>query len=186
MATGIGCDNTEIAVVETCQIVEEPTFIRIGSCGALQPEIEIGDLVISTGAVRLESTSTFFVHEGFPAVAHYDAVQALVEAAEDSGYRHHVGITATAAGFYGAQGRKGLGFEPRDPELPEKLAKMGVKNFEMEASALFTLCAMRGFVAGAVCTAFANRPRNEFVGKDEKETAEDRAIDVGLAAIQML
>ena len=63
---------------------------------------------------------------------------------------------------------------------------MGVKNFEMEASALFTLCAMRGFVAGAVCTAFANRPRNEFVGKDEKEAAEDRAIDVGLAAIQML
>ena len=83
-----------------------PTFIRIGSCGALQPGMELGDLVISTGSVRLETTTNWFVHEGYPAVAHYEAVLALVEAAERLGHRrHHVGITATAPGFYGAQGR---------------------------------------------------------------------------------
>ena len=86
-------------------INSNPTFIRIGSCGALQRDIELGDLVISTGSVRLETTTNWFVHEGYPAVASYEAVLALEEAATRLGYRHHVGITATAPGFFGAQGR---------------------------------------------------------------------------------
>ena len=57
VSTGIGTDNVEIVVAEILAIVDRPTFIRVGSCGALQPEIQLGDLVISSGAVRLEATT---------------------------------------------------------------------------------------------------------------------------------
>ena len=86
VSTGIGTDNVEIVISEILALVERPTFIRIGSCGALQPGMELGDLVISTGSVRLETTTNWFVHEGYPAVAHYEAVVALVEAAEGLGH----------------------------------------------------------------------------------------------------
>ena len=81
VSTGIGADNVEIVVAEILAITKHPTFIRIGSCGVLRDNIEVGDLVISTGAVRLEGTTKFYVHDGYPAVADYVAVSALVEAA---------------------------------------------------------------------------------------------------------
>lgn len=186
MATGMGADNTEIAIVELAQVVENPTFIRVGTCGALQPEIQLGDLIVSTGAVRLETTTTWFVHEGFPAVAHHEVVTALVAAASASERSFHTGITATAPGFYGAQGRGGNGFHPRVPDLPDQLAKMNVKNLEMETSALFTLAALKDYRAGAVCAAIASRPRNEFVAKADKVPAEDAAVDVALQAFRLL
>ncbi len=99
VSTGIGTDNVEIVIAEILAITNRPTFIRIGSSGALQDDILPGDLIISTGAVRLETTTSWFVHEGYPAVAHYEAVLALVEAAERLGHRHHLGITATAPGL---------------------------------------------------------------------------------------
>lgn len=186
-ATGIGCDNTEIAVIELTQCVERPTFIRVGSCGALAPGIELGDLVISTGAVRLESTSTYFVPEGYPAVAHHEVVLALLEATADlPDRRAHAGLTATAAGFYGAQGRNVPGFPPRDPELPARLAAIGVKNMEMECSLLFTLAQLRGLRAGAVCAVYANRGADTFVDTDLKDRAEAAAIEAGLGAVEVL
>jgi uridine phosphorylase len=171
----------EIAVVEICQVVPDPVILRVGSCGALRKSISVGDLVISTGAVRLENTSTFFVPEGFPAVAHYEAVAALIAAAEDEGVRWHAGITASGSGFYGAQGRTVPGFRPRFPGLLDELADLGVLNFEMEASTLFTLASIRGFMAGCVCAVYANRPRDEFIA--DKPTAEAAALRTGLGAL---
>ena len=186
MATGIGPDNTEIAFVELSQIVKNPTLIRVGSSGALKKGIELGDLVISTGAVRLENTSTAFVIEGYPAVAHHEVVIALLEAAKKVGGRYHAGLTATASGFYGAQGRKVPGFLPRDPDIPAKLDNMNVSNLEMEASCLFTLANLRGVRAGAVCAIYANRHKNEFIDSETKKTAENAAIKTGLAAFEFL
>src|SRR4029077_17585589 len=62
VSTGIGTDNVEIAMAEILAITTRPTFIRVGSCGALQPEMALGDLAISTGAVRLETTTSWYVH----------------------------------------------------------------------------------------------------------------------------
>lgn len=185
-ATGIGTDNTEIAVIELCQCVERPTFLRVGSSGALAAGIALGDLVISTGAVKLEATSSWFVPEGYPSVASHEVVLALVEGAARTGARHHVGLTATACGFYGAQGRAVPGFPPRDPELPEKLAAVGVLNMEMEASLLFTLAQLRGVRAGAVCAIYADRTKNAFVDTDAKDAAEARCIECALEAIRTL
>jgi len=186
MSTGIGPDNTEIAVIEISQICRRPTLIRIGSCGTLREEVNIGDLVISTGAVRLENTSAFFVHEGFPALADYEVLMALIASAKSGGRRHHVGLTATAPGFYGAQCRSVEGFPLRRPGLIDELAAQGVLNFEMETSALLTLSLLRGLRAGAVCAVYAHRPSGRFIDEKDILKAEAGCIQTGLEAVSVL
>ena len=186
MGTGMGPDNTEIAVVEMAQIIKGATLIRIGSCGGLKKGVEVGDLAISTGAVRLENTTSYFVHEGYPAIAHHEVTLALIQSAAEKKFTYHVGITATAPGFYGAQGRTVPGFTPRDPELPQKLEKMNVLNMEMEASSLFVLSNIAGFRAGAVCAVYANRHANRFIDQKQMKEAEKDCIETGLGAIETL
>jgi uridine phosphorylase len=186
MATGMGCDNTEIAVMELLACVERPVLIRVGSCGALQAEIALGELVISSACLRLENTSLGFVDPGYPAFAHHEVVLALVSAAEAAAVPYHVGITATAPGFYGWQGRKDHAIESLQSDLPARLQRQGVLNFEMETSTLFTLATRAGLRAGAVCATFANRPANTFIAAGDKVAAEDRAIDVALRALDFL
>ncbi|HMS15723.1 MAG TPA: nucleoside phosphorylase [Planctomycetota bacterium] len=186
MATGIGCDNTEIAVLELLQCERKPVLVRVGSCGALQPGVQPGDVAISTGALRLEATSAGFVEDAFPAVAHHEVVLAQLSAAAHLGVRHHLGLTATAAGFYGWQGRTEGVIPSRMPDLPERLAAQGVLNLEMEASTLFVLAQLAQVRAGAVCAVFANRRANAFIADDEKGAAEDRAISVGLTTLLFL
>jgi uridine phosphorylase len=186
VSTGIGADNVEIVVSEILALVERPTFIRIGSCGALQEGMSVGDLVISTGSVRLETTTNWFVHESYPAVAHHEAVLALEEAATRLGHRHHIGITATAPGFFGAQGRPIPQLPIRYPDIANEMARQGVLNFEMEASALLVLAGLGGCRAGVVCAVFANRRTGEFVVGEQKDRAEAAAIETGLESLRIL
>jgi uridine phosphorylase len=186
VSTGIGTDNVEIVVAEILAITERPTFIRVGSCGALQPEMNLGDLVITTGAVRLESTTSFFVHDGYPAVADYEAITALIEAAERLGHRYHVGVTATAPGFFGAQGRPTPQLPIRYPDLAEDMARQRVMNFEMEASALLVLASLARCRAGVVCAVYANRTTGAFVEGAVKDAAEAACVDTGLEGLLVL
>jgi uridine phosphorylase len=186
VSTGIGTDNVEIVVAEVLAITERPTFIRVGSSGALQPGIELGDLVISTGAVRLETTTDWYVHEGYPAVADYEVVVALVEAAARLGQRAHLGITATAPGFFGAQGRPIPQLPIRRPELAEEMARQRVLNFEMEASAVLTLASLGGCRAGVVCAVYAQRVAGTFAEGDVKDRAESACVETGLEAFRIL
>jgi uridine phosphorylase len=186
VSTGIGADNVEIVVAEILAITKHPTFIRIGSCGVLRDEIALGDLVITTGAVRLEATTKYFVDDGYPAVADYAAVSALVEAAYRLGHSAHLGVTATAPGFYGAQGRPIPQLPIRFPDLAEEMTRQGVVNFEMEASALLVLAALAGSRAGVVCTAYAQRVSGKFVQGAERDRAEKACIETGLEALCLL
>ena len=186
VSTGIGTDNVEIAVAEILAITERPTFIRVGSCGALQPEMSLGDLAITTGAVRLESTTSFFVHDGYPAVADYEAVLALIEAGERLGHRTHVGLTATAPGFFGAQGRPIPQLPIRYPDLAEEMARQRVMNFEMEASALLVLATLARCRAGVVCAVYAQRTTGAFVEGEAKDKAEAACVETGLEALLIL
>jgi len=183
VSTGIGTDNVEIVVAEILAITERPTFIRVGSCGALQPEIAVGDLIISSGSVRLEATTSFFVHDGYPAVADYEAVAALVEAAAKLGHRAHVGITATAPGFFGAQGRPIPQLPIRYPDLAEEMARQRVLNFEMEASALLVLAGLAGCRAGVVCAVYAHRPTGDFATGEARSRAEAACVETGLEGL---
>jgi uridine phosphorylase len=186
VSTGIGTDNVEIVVAEILAVTERPTFIRVGSCGALQPEVNLGDLIITTGAVRLESTTSYFVHDGYPAVAHYEAVVALIEAAERLGHRTHVGVTATAPGFFGAQGRPIPQLPIRYPDLAEDMARQRVMNFEMEASALLILSALARCRAGVVCAVYANRTTGEFISGDAQDAAEAACVETGLESLLIM
>jgi uridine phosphorylase len=113
-------------------------------------------------------------------------VAALIEAAARSGRRAHVGLTATAPGFYGPQGRPIHQLPLRYPDLAPRLAAQGVLNIEMEASAVLTLATLAGCRAGVVCTAFAQRTTGRFVTGDEKDRAEAALVEVGLEALHVL
>ncbi len=186
VSTGIGTDNMEIAVAEILAITQRPTMVRIGSCGVLRDDIALGDLVITSGSVRLESTTSYYVHDGYPAVADYTVVAALVEAAATLGHRAHVGLTATAPGFYGAQGRPIPRLPIRYPDLAADMAAQGVSNFEMEASALLVLAQLAGCRAGVVCTAFAQRAEGVFLEAAARPAAELACIETGMASLRIL
>ncbi len=186
VSTGIGTDNIEIVIAEILAITKHPTFIRIGSSGVLREDIAVGDLVITTGAVRLEATTKYFVDDGYPAFADYAAVAALVEAAHRTGHRAHLGVTATAPGFYAAQGRPLAQLPIRFPNLADDMARQGVINFEMEASALLILSALAGCRAGVVCTAYAQRVTGEFAEGAQRDRAEQSVVETGLEALRLL
>lgn len=181
-STGIGTPACEIAVTELLNIGCD-TFIRIGSCGAIQDGIELGDMIINTGAVKMEGSSSFYVHANYPAMANYEIVLALIEACENLGYTYHLGIAASTSSFYLGQGRPGYKdyrIAKTDDIVPD-LQKMGVLNFEMEASHIFTLSQIFNARAGAICTVYANRVTNEFGVKGEKE-----AIKAASYAVKVL
>ncbi|HEX5241168.1 MAG TPA: nucleoside phosphorylase [Candidatus Limnocylindrales bacterium] len=186
VSTGIGTDNVEITVAEILAITDRPTIIRVGSCGSLQPEMGLGDLAITTGAVRLETTTSWYVHDGYPAVADYEAIIALIEAAERLGHRYHLGITATAPGFFGAQGRPIPQLPIRYPDLAEDMARQRVMNFEMEASALLVLAGLAGCRAGVVCAVYAQRTTGDFVTGDARDAAERACVETGLESLRIL
>lgn len=163
VSSGIGSPSTSIAVEELARVGVH-TIIRTGTCGALQDNIEIGDLIISSGAVRLDGASKDYVRVEYPAIADYEVVSALVAAANQLGARYHVGITATADTFYCGQGRPGFKdyFPSFQSSILSDMQKAGVKNFEMEASCLFTLSSLFNMRAGCICLVIANRAKNTF------------------------
>ncbi|HEX9609805.1 MAG TPA: nucleoside phosphorylase [Candidatus Limnocylindria bacterium] len=186
MSTGMGPDNVEIVFAEVLEITDRPTLVRIGSSGALQPEIALGDLIVSIGAVRLENTTDFYVHPGFPAIADRNVVWALEMACRTAGFPYHVGVTATASGFYAPQGRQMRTLNVRYPELADELRRQRVANLEMESSALFVLAHLAGLRSGTICAAYAQRTDGTFLEGAAKEAAEARCIDAGLAGIHLL
>ncbi len=181
-STGIGCPAAAIAIEELGRIGGD-TFIRVGSCGSLEQDLDCGDLAISTAAVRLDGTSKQYVGAEYPAAASLDVTSALIDAAAKLGKKYRVGYTATTDSFYVGQGRPGVGgYLPQGSELLlERLQKQHVLTIEMEASAIFTLTALYGFRAGCVLAVYANRATNRFEVK-----GEDDACQVAVEAVRIL
>ncbi len=181
-STGIGGPGTAI-VVEELANVGANTFLRVGSCATLKENIEIGDLIISTGAVRLEGTSKQYVRPEYPASASYEVILALIEAADSLGIKYHLGTSASTDSFYLGQSRPGYdGYTQSFSEiLINDLQQANVVNFEMEAATLFTLGNIYGFRTGAVCAVYANRVYDEFEVKGEAEV-----IKCGNEAVRIL
>jgi uridine phosphorylase len=181
-STGIGGPGTAIAVEELANVGVK-NFLRIGSCATLKEDIEIGDLIISTGAVRLEGTSKQYVRPEYPAGASYEVVMALVEAADTLGFNYHLGISASTDSFYLGQSRPGFnGYTQSFSEtLINDLQKANVVNFEMEAATIFTLANIFGFRSGAVCAVYANRVKDKFAVAGEEDV-----IACGNEAVRIL
>lgn len=181
LSSGIGPACMAIAVNEASRVGVH-TFVRVGSTGAIQKDIDCGDLIISTAAVRLDYTSNCYIMPEYPAVANYEVLLALIEAAESLGIgNYHVGVTATTADFYAGQNRPAATISRMEDLLPT-LQKAKVLNFEMETATLFTLASLYGLRAGSVCAVYANRCRNEF----KPGAGEENAIKVANEAAKIL
>jgi uridine phosphorylase len=189
MATGIGAAASAIAVVEAANCVAPVTFIRLGTCGALQGDIQAGDLVITESAWCGEDTSKCYIPGGTVPRAAPEIVAALKEAAEVLHVRHHVGLTCTTADFYAGQGRAAPGFPAPDPEYLKALTETGVLNLEMEMSVYLALAAVSTYQirAGGACVAVINRVTGQGLATArDRSRAERRLIEVGLRAVEIL
>ena len=168
LSSGIGPACMAIVVNEASALGVH-TFIRVGSTGAIQNSINCGDLVIASAAVRLDGTSNYYVVPEYPAVANYEVLLALIEAAESLNLRkYHVGVTATTSDFYAGQSRP---VKTQTSNLLSTLQTAGVLNFEMETATLFTLASLYGLRAGSICAVYANRCTGEFKPGEGEEDA---------------
>ena len=180
-STGIGCPSAAIAVEELAAVGVE-TLIRVGTTGALQSGIEIGDMVVATGAAKNEGTTERYEDVEYPAVADYGVLSALVDGAEANDESVHVGPIATDDAFYA-----------ETDEYVADWEAAGLLAVEMEAAAVFTLARRKGLRAGAICTVDGNLVEGTQKGETEDEELPpkarnnvERAIDIALEAATRL
>jgi uridine phosphorylase len=192
-STGIGAPSTAILVEELAKIGVR-TFIRVGNSGGLSPGLEVGDLVITTGAVREDGTSRSYVSADYPAVASYEVVTALVAAAQERGVHFQAGITWSIDAFYARnailapdgslQSMSVDGYRP--PGLEERIRNLQearVLNCEMEAGVLLTLAGLFGLRAGAICVVSDRTP---WPGPSEIEIDRNMDLCIEVAREAML
>ncbi|WP_133622245.1 uridine phosphorylase [Erwinia sp. LJJL01] len=187
-STGIGGPSTSIAVEELAQLGVR-TFLRVGTTGAIQPDINVGDVLVTTGSVRLDGASLHFAPLEFPAVADFTCTTALVDAAKEAGARTHIGITASSDTFYPGQerydtwsGRVVSRFQGSMKEWQE----MGVLNYEMESATLLTMCASQGLRAGMVAGVIVNRTQQEIPDAETMKKTESDAVKIVVEAARRL
>lgn len=183
-STGSGAPDTEIAFVELAEAAGGcPTFIRVGTSGSAANGANVGDLVITTAAVRSEGTTEAYVPKEYPAVASPEVVMALADAAESISASYHLGITRSTDSIYAGQGRGVLGYRPAGLEaVAGSWAATGVLNYERETSLMLTLASLFGFRAGSVCAVV----NSAVSGEIDPGAGVENAIRTGLEAIAVL
>jgi len=180
-STGIGCPSAAIAVEELDAVGVE-TVIRVGTTGALQRGIGIGDMVLATGAAKDEGTTKRYESETVPAVPDYGVLSTLVDAAEALDEDVHVGPIATDDAFYA-----------ETEEYVADWEAAGLLAVEMEAAAIFSLARRKGMRAGAICTVDGNLVEGTQKGETDEEELPakaknnvERAIRIALEATTAL
>ena len=178
-STGMGCPSAAIAAEELINIGAK-TLIRIGSSAALDPRIQIGDLMVTTGAMKNEGTSRFYVPEGFPAVPDLELTMLLLQTARElsGGTGVNAGITSSDDAFYG-----------ESEEFIDRLRSYRVMNLDMESSALYTIAHLRGVRAATINGTSGNLTNADviYTRKNEKlHDAWEREIQIVLETIWRL
>ena len=187
-STGIGGPSTSIAVEELAQLGVR-TFLRVGTTGAIQPGINVGDVLVTTGSVRLDGASLHFAPLEFPAVADFTCTTALVEAAKAAGVTTHIGITASSDTFYPGQERYDTfsgRVVSRFQNSMKEWQQMGVLNYEMESATLLTMCASQGLRAGMVAGVIVNRTQQEIPDAETMKRTESDAVKIVVEAARRL
>ncbi len=176
-STGMGCPQVAIAVEELANL-GVTTFIRVGSCGARQDHLSIGDVIITNAAYRDDGTSSAYLPPEFPAVASIEVVDALRQAAAGVSVPYHVGVTVSGDAFYGHK------YDSRN----ELLKQAGVLTVEMESSALFIVAQWRGVKAGTIL-AVSDRPGQKVTDPEVERVfrvGEQNMIRVALESVRLL
>lgn len=184
-STGIGGPSAAIAMEELVNVGAE-VFVRVGTCGGMQLDVKGGDLVIATGAIRMEGTSKEYAPIEFPAVANLDVVNALVKASENLGYTHHTGVVQCKDSFYGQHSPE---IKPVSYELMNKWEawkRLGCLASEMESAALFIVASYLGVKVGSVFLTVANQEREKQNLENPVVHDTEKAIKTAIEAIKIL
>lgn len=185
VSTGIGGPSAAIAMEELVKIGAD-TFIRVGTCGGMQPDVVPGTLVIASGAIRAEGTTREYMPIEFPAVADHRIVCALEDAANALGLENHVGVVQCKDSFYGQH-------EPEvQPVAPHLLAnwdawvKGGCLASEMESATVFVLGSVRRVRTGTVLLVLANQERRKLGIEDPVFHNTEPALKTAIEALRRL
>lgn len=184
-STGIGGASTSIAVEELYKIGAD-TFLRVGTCGGIELDVESGDLVIATGAIRMEGTSKEYAPIEFPAVADFNIVNALVNSSEELGNKYHVGVVQCKDAFYGQHQPEN---KPVSYELLgkwEAWKRLHTKASEMESSTLFVVSSYLNTRAGSIFLVVNNQERSKLGMSNEVVEDTDKAIRTAINALRIL
>ena len=184
-STGIGGPSAAIAMEELVRCGAD-TFVRIGTCGGMQPEVKSGDIVIATGSIRMEGTSKEYAPIEYPAVASLEVTNALVQAAKEDGCIWHTGVVQSKDAFYGQHEPEAM---PVGYELLNKWEawkKMGCLASEMESAALFIVAGKLRVRAGACFLVMANQEREKLGLANPVVHDTDMAIQVAVEAVRKL
>ena len=184
-STGIGGPSAAIALEELANVGAD-TFIRVGTSGGMQLEVKSGDLVIATGAVRMEGTSREYAPIEFPAVPDLTVTNALVKAVKSKGYPFHTGVVQCKDSFYGQHEpeRKPVGYDLLHKW--EAWKQLGCLASEMESAALFVVASSLGVRVGSCFLVIANQEREKAGLENPVVHDTDMAIRVAVDAIRRL
>ncbi|MCL2042512.1 MAG: uridine phosphorylase [Treponema sp.] len=185
MSTGMGGPSTAIAV-EELYLSGVRNFIRIGTCGGIALPVTGGDVVIATGAIRMEGTTKEYVPIEFPAVANLEITNALVEAAKNLNVRWHTGIVQCKDSFYGQHSpdRMPSGYDLKDKWDAWK--KAGCLASEMESAALYIVSQILGARAGCVLNVVWNQERERIGLSNPQSHDTSLAIQTAVEAVRIL
>ncbi len=184
-STGIGGPSASIAMEELVRCGAD-TFVRVGTCGGIDVDVMGGDVIVATGAIRMEGTTREYAPIEFPAVANLEVTNALVETAKSQGVRHHVGIMQCKDAFYGQHSPEKM---PVSYELLDKWEawkRLDVKGSEMESAALFVVASFLKVRCGSVFLTVANQERENLGLENPVVHDTDIAIKVAIDAVRKL
>lgn len=184
-STGIGGPSASIALEELVQAGAD-TFIRIGTCGGMQLNVRSGDVVIASGAVRMEGTSKEYAPIEFPAVADIEVVNALMKAADELNVDSHVGVVQCKDSFYGQHSpeRMPVGYELLNKW--EAWKRLGCLASEMESAALFVVGSALHVKVGSVFLVVANQEREKEGLSNPVVHNTDKAVRVAVEALRRI
>lgn len=184
-STGVGGPSASIAMEELVACGAD-TFIRVGTCGGMDMNVQSGDLVIATGAIRMEGTSKEYAPIEYPAVADLDMVNALVEGAKRVNASYHTGVVECKDAFYGQHRPETL---PNGQDLLRKWNAwlgMGCKASEMESAALFIVAGYLHVRCGTTLLVVANQEREKQGLPNPQVHDTDLAIRSAIEAVKYL
>jgi len=174
VSTGMGCPAIHAVTIELNRLGLK-NLIRIGTCGAIKQNINLGDIVFTKAAVKLDGISKQYLDVAYPAVASHSLTQSFVAAAKEYNVPHHVGITASSDTFWPGQERHDnfSGYLLRNLQgSMQEWRALNVSNFEMEASALLSAAHILEMKAACFCGVLAKRVDSEEVSMDAKTVAK--------------
>ena len=184
-STGIGGPSASIAMEELHKCGAD-TFIRTGTCGGIDLNVQSGDVVVATGAIRYEHTSREYAPIEFPAVADFQVVNALVEATKKLGFPLHTGIVQCKDSFYGQHDPAASPVYYELQQKWESWKRLGVLASEMESAALFVVAAALGCRCGSCFHVVWNQER-EAAGLDQKMSEDtSSSVKVSVEALKLL